>query len=372
MSIKIEEVKTKKQIKEFIYLPEKIHKNHSTWLPPVYIDEWKFYNPKKNKAYEYSDTILYLAYKNNEPVGRIMGIINKKYNQLHNENYGRFFAMECYEDPEVFHALISKVEEWAKNKGVEKLIGPLGFSDKDPQGFQIEGFEHQTVVAMAANYPYMPKMLENEGYTKKVDLNDYIVYVKDELPEIYQRIYSRISNRNEIIIKEFNSKKELKDYIVPALTLMNELYAPIYGFVPLTEKEMIDLASQYLPVLDPHFVKMAFYKDELIGFIVGMPDISEGLKKCRGRIFPFGIFHLIKAMKKSTHIVLLLGGIKPEYRNNGVDVMMGIKMLESASAHGKKTIESHLILETNTLMIGEIEKAGGQLLKKFRIYQKDL
>ncbi len=374
MEVSIQPVKTKSDLKKFIYLPAEIHKNHKTWLPPIYKDEWAFYNPEKNKAFLYSDTVLYLAYRGKKAVGRIMGIIHNKYNEIHNEKNGRFFSMECYEDDEVAHALITAVEEWAREKGMEKLIGPLGFSDKDPQGFQISGFEHQTVVATVGNYDYMPRLIENEGYTKKVDLHDYIISIPDELPILYKKVYDRISSRNShrYEMVEFGSKKELKKYIIPVFRLINEIYEPIYGFIPLTEKEMYELADQYLPILEPEFVKAVFVEGELVAFVIAMPEISEGIKRSKGHLFPFGFIHILRSMKKSKGIVLLLGGIKPEYRKNGVDVLMGIKMMESASKREMVTLESHLILETNKPMIGEVQKIGGKLYKKFRIFQKDL
>jgi len=282
--------------------------------------------------------------------------------------------MECYEDEEVAHALITAVEEWAHGKGMEKLIGPLGFSDKDPQGFQISGFEHQTVVATVGNFDYMPRLIENEGYTKKVDLHDYIISIPDELPILYKKVYDRISSRNSYRYEmvEFRSKKDLRKYIIPVFRLINEIYEPIYGFIPLSEKEMYELADQYLPILEPEFVKAVLVEDELVAFVIAMPEISEGIKKSKGHLFPFGFIHILRSMKKSKGIVLLLGGIKPEYRKNGVDVLMGIKMMESASKREMVTLESHLILETNKPMIGEVQKIGGKLYKKFRIFQKDL
>jgi hypothetical protein len=373
MEVTIQPVKTRRDLRKFIYLPEKIHEGHETWMPPLYADEWAFFNPKKNRSFHYSDTVLYLAFKGEKVVGRIMGIINHRYNEIHHEQDGRFIFMECYDDQEVAHALITAVEVWAREKGMVRLVGPLGFSDKDPQGFQIEGFRYPSVVAMVGNHPYMPKLIEKEGYVKKVDLHDYYIDVPEVLPKLYQRVYERISNRSVTYeMLEFKTKKELKDYIVPCFRLVNEIYTPIYGFVPMTEKEMMELAKRYLPALNPHFVKVVLDKGEVIAFIVGIPDFSEGAKKAKGRLFPFGFIHILRALKKSRHLVLLLGGIKPEYRNNGLDVLMGIKMLESASKNGMETIESHLILETNTPMIGEVLKVGGRLVKKFRIFQKEL
>ncbi|NPA35668.1 MAG: hypothetical protein GXO47_02350 [Chlorobi bacterium] len=374
MKITIKPVVSRSDLKTFIHLPEKIHKNHKTWLPPIYKDEWDFFNPKKNKSFTHSDTVLLLAFKDNEAVGRIMGIINNLYNEIHNEKNGRFFSMECYDDQEVAHLLITEVEKWARDKGMEKLIGPLGFSDKDPQGFLISGFDYQTNIAMAGNHKYMPELIEKEGYTKKVDLHDYLIPVPDDLPSLYKRAYDRIKKRSDFRyeVLEFKTKKDLKKYIVPVFELMNEVYAPIYGFVPLSEKEMHALASQYLPVLDPEFVKAVLVNNELAAFVIAIPDISEGIKKSKGYLFPFGFYHIFRSWKKSKGIVLLLGGIKPEFRKNGMDVLMGVKMIESAIKRGKSTIESHLILETNTTMLGEMKKVGGKLIKKFRIFQKDL
>ncbi|MZP55590.1 MAG: hypothetical protein GT600_09095, partial [Bacteroidales bacterium] len=201
--ITIKEVLTPKELREFIYLPEKVHKNDPNWLPPIYMDERLLFDKEKNKSYKYADAILLLAWKNNKPVGRIMGIINRRYNTINNENHGRFCFMECYDDKEVFHALISKVEEWAKLNGMDMLVGPLGFSDKDPQGFQIEGFEYPQFITAATNLPYMPKMIEEEGYTKKIDLVNYLAKMPEKLPEVYLKVLSRVEKTEGYKIIEF-------------------------------------------------------------------------------------------------------------------------------------------------------------------------
>ncbi len=203
----VKEVITKKDLRQFIYLPEKVHKDDPNWLPPLYIDEWELFDKKKNKSYQYADTALYLAFRGKKPVGRIMGIINRRYNELHKEYHGRFCFMECYEDHEVFHALISKVEEWARQNGMVGLVGPLGFSDKDPQGFQIEGFEYPKFIVAATNLPYMPQFMEREGFEKKVDLVNYKVKIPEKLPEIYRKVLSRVANNKEFKILEFTLKK---------------------------------------------------------------------------------------------------------------------------------------------------------------------
>ena len=366
--IVIKEVLTRKERREFIYLPEKVHKDEPDWLPPIYMDEWELYDKKKNKSYKYADAILLLAYSDNKPVGRIMGIINKRYNSINNEQNGRFCFMECYNDKEVFHALITKVEDWARQKGMTNIIGPLGFSDKDPQGFQIEGFEYPQFMTSPNNSPYMPQLIESEGYDKKVDLVNYLGKLPEKFPLIYEKVLARMENNKEYKIIEFGSKKELKPYIIRVLELMNDTFVEIYGFVPLNDKEKTDFAARYLPILDPKFIKVIeTEKNELVGFAVGMPDFSKGIREAKGKLFPFGIFKILKDSKRSKKLLMMLGGVKKEYRGKGLEVLMGVKILQSGIKHKMDTLDSHLVLESNTKMRSEYERALAiaQVVKKF-------
>ena len=240
--IVIKEVLTRKDLRDFIYLPEKVHRDEHDWLPPIYMDEWVLFDRKKNKSFKYADALLLLAYKDRKPVGRIMGLINRRYNEINNEQHGRFCFMECYNDREVFHALITRIEDWVRQNGMVKLVGPLGFSDKDPQGFQIEGFEYPQFITSANNSPYMNKLVEDEGYIKKIDLVNYLGELPKEFPIVYERVLGRVKKTEDFKIVEFASKKELKPYILPVLELMNETFSEIYGFVlSTTRKKLISL-----------------------------------------------------------------------------------------------------------------------------------
>jgi hypothetical protein len=368
----IKEVITRHDKKKFIYLPAKVHRNNSNWLPPIYLDEWELFNEKKNKSYQYSDTVLYLAYKDKKIVGRIMGIINKRYNTIHNEQHGRFCFMECYEDQDVVHALIRKVENWARDKGMIKLVGPLAFSDKDPQGFQIDGFEYPKFIVCPTNEIYLPEMIFNEGFEKHLDLVNYLAKTPDEVPHIYKKILSRVSENKEYKIVEFNSKKELKPYLFPILELMNQTFMEIYGFVPFNDHEKKEFVARYMMILDPKFIKVVEGHDGLIGFAGGIRDISEGIKRAGGKLLPFGIFKILSESKRSKKLLMLLGGVKKEYRGKGIDVLMAIKILQSCIDYNIEFIDVHLVLENNFKMRRECERIGGQIIKKFRIFQKDL
>lgn len=370
--ITVKEVVTRKELREFIYLPEKIHKDDPVWLPPIYMDDRVMFNKKKNKSYNYADAILLLAYRDRKPVGRIMGIINRRYNEIHQEQNGRFCFMECYNDQDVFHALLVRVEDWARVNGMVRLVGPLAFSDKDPQGFLIEGFEYPQFINSQGNYPYMVSLIEGEGYEKKVDLVNYLGKLPNEFPPVYDRVIERMKRVDGYKIIEFTSKKQLKPLIIPILELMNETFKEIYGFVPLTDKEKSDLAATYMFIINPRFVKGVEYEGELVGFAIGIPDLSPGLKACRGRLFPFGFIKVLRESKRSKKLLMLLGGVKKEFRGRGIEVLMGVKILQEGIKSKMEMIDSHLVLENNTRMRAEYERIGCSVVKKFRIYQKDL
>lgn len=369
----VKEVLSSQELREFIFLPEKVHNDDPNWLPPIYMDEKNYFNKEKNKSFNYADTIMYLAWKNNKPVGRIMGIINKRYNHINNENHGRVCFMACYDDKKIFHALLTSIENWLRTNGISTIVGPLGFSDKDPQGFQIEGFEYPPFITAPVNSPYMYQyMEEEEGYEKKVDLVNYLAKMPDALPEVYVKVLSRIEKTENYKILEFHNKKELKQHIIPALELMNETFREIYGFVPLEDNEKKELAANYLPILDPKFIKMVKKDQELIGFAIGMPDVSPGIKACNGHLFPFGILKVMRESRRSKKLLMLLGGVKKEFRGKGIDVLMGVKILESGIKQKMEIIDSHLVLENNVRMRSEYERIGGKVVKRFRIYQKAL
>jgi predicted GNAT family acetyltransferase len=374
MDINIRELRTRKDLKKFIYLPEKIHVNHPNWVHPIYMDEWKYFNADKNKAFSYSDTVLLLAFCGEKAVGRIMGIINSRYNEYRNEKTARFGYLETGEDEEVVRSLLSYVEDWARKKGMTKIIGPYGFSDQDPEGFMIEGFENRATIATYYNFEWMPRLVEKQGYTKDVDYFVYKLDVPKEFPEFYRRIYERIQRKGNFEMVEFRKRKELKPWVKPILHLMNECYtgSSIYGYAPLDEKEMEDLAKRYMPILDPRLVKVVKKDDEVVAFIIAIPDITEGIQKARGHLFPFGFLKILRAAKKTKQLDLLLGAIKEKYRGRGLDVFMGVRTILSAHEAGLEMIDTHHELEENVKVRAEMQKMGGKLYKRFRVFQKKL
>ena len=372
--ILIKEVDSKKMLGLFIHLPAAVHKNHHNWVPPIYMDEWEFFNPKKNLSFQSCETIMLLAYRSNEVVGRIMGLVHLKYNALHNEKHARFAFFETYNDGEVAAALLGAVENWGRGKGMERLIGPLAFSEKDPQGLLIDGFDEPSVIASNCNFPYQVELLEKNAFSKEVDLVVYQIKIPDLIPEFYRKIYERAVLRNPSLhILEFTSRRKVRPYIYSVLRLLNLTFSDIFGFIPFSEKEMDNFANRYLFLINPRFIKLIVNdENELVAFVVGMSHIGDGIIAAKGKLFPFGIFKIFAAARKSKQLNLLLGGIDPAYRGKGLDVMMGVKMLETAKALGKTTIDSHLELEDNKKIRAEMEKMDGRVYKRFRIFGKNL
>jgi hypothetical protein len=374
MEIQIKEVKTKKDLHDFIHLPAKIHKGHKNWVPPLYMDEWEYFNPKKNKSYSYCDHLFIIAIKDGKVVGRCMGLIHHKYNAQHNELNGRFSNIETWNDQEVFHALIEYVAKWAKGKGMTQLVGPLAFSDKDPQGYLIDGFDETNVIASYCNYPYIIDLIEKEGFEKKVDLVVYKTPIPDELPPLYKMVSQRFHQNNKNLkAMTFTSRIKVKPYIRPTLQLINDTFTNIYGFTPFSEKEMDDFANRYLFLINPNFIQiMVNENNEVVGTIIGMSDISKGIQKSKGYLLPFGFIPILTAGSKSKQLNLMLGAVDPRYQGRGMEILLGINMIKAAKKAGKTFVDSHLELEYNTKVRAEMERMGGVVYKKYRIFQKDL
>jgi hypothetical protein len=368
----IHEVTGRSDLKEFIFLPERLHKDHTNWVPPIYKDEWDYFNPRKNRAFSYCDTLILLARCKGKPVGRIMGIINHRHNDEKKEKTARFSFFDCINDKGVSGRMLSFVENWARSKGMTKLIGPFGMCYQDPIGFMTDGFNERPSLTANYNFEFMISLMETAGYSREVDLVVYKIHIPDELPSLYQHVYDKALHNPRIRIMNFSSRKELHGYIHPVLRLMNESFTEIYGYSQIDEQEMVDLAEHFIPLLDPKLVAVVMYDEEIAGFMITVPSINEGIIEARGRLFPLGFLKILKASKKATQLDLLIGGIKSKYRGSGIDIVIAVHIINIAKKAGFKSIDSHLELESNWKMRAENEKLGGTIYKKYRIFRKDL
>lgn len=374
MSIIIKEITSEQDLKTFIYLPERLHQKHYNWVPPLYIDEKKFFNPKKNPAFSHNTTALFLAYKNNEVVGRVMGIVPLDFNQLKNVKSARFSYLETNEDEAVFQALIQKVEDWARQQGCTEMIGPMGFSDKEPQGFLLKGFDEPQMPVTNHSFPFMVDFITRQGYKPYIELCQYEVPLSQEMVNRYDIFAQRVLQQHQISIKEFKHIREVKPYVKSVFELINSTYTDIYGFTKVSEQEAEEFAQRFLPLLNPRLIKIVTNQEgKVIAFVIAMPNVNEGIQKAKGHLFPFGWFHILRAMKTSKRLVLLLGAVQNEMQNKGLDAMLALKLLGSAISLGFKVMDSHLIMKENTKMRGIIERINGnRMYKEYGIFRKEI
>jgi len=373
MEVTISEVNNRKTKREFNQLPFTLHKDHSFWVPPLISHEKRYTNPRKNPHLAYSDIKCYLAKREGKPVGRIMCLINYKLNEIWGDSQARFCNFESINNQEVAHLLFQAAENWARNKRMKRIVGPLGFSNQDPQGFLIDGFSEKPSIGTIYNFEYIPTLIEKEGYSKEVDYVTYKVTIPQTIPELYLKVAERVKKRMSVELIELNNKREVKRILPDVLRFMNETYTKIYGFIPLNEEAIKKTSHTYSEIVHPSLLKVIKNeKGEIISFILGIKDITEGFKKAGGRLFPLGYFIIKANQKKSKRLDLLLGAIKKEYRGKGLDTLMMIAMTKSARKLNMEYVDSHHELETNTLVQAEMKRAGGVIYKRHRVYKKEL
>jgi hypothetical protein len=354
----------------FIRYPWIVHEGHAGWVPPLVSEEKRYFDPRKNHAFSYCDAVMALAYRRHTVCGRIMGIINRRHNTHTGEPVARFGFLECPDDPAIARKLLHFVECWGRSRGMVKIVGPMGFSDQDPEGFRVEGFGHEPTIATYVNFPYMNDLLKACGYTKEVDYVVYKVRVSGRIPDAYERVCERIAREGHVRTYEFRRRSELRPFTGRILALMNETFADLYGYVPLDREEMDTAARRFLPIIDPRFVNFATVDGKDAAFILAMPNIDEGLRKANGRLLPFGFRHVLAAGRRTKQLDLLVGGVKKEFRHHGLAVLGMAMLLRAAQAAGIEVIDSHLELEGNLRMRAEMERMGGILSKRYRIFCK--
>ncbi|PIS27961.1 MAG: hypothetical protein COT43_07785 [Candidatus Marinimicrobia bacterium CG08_land_8_20_14_0_20_45_22] len=372
MNIEVKIVKNRADLATFVKLPSRIHHGHDKWMPPILRDEFRSFNIATNPAFFENDTILAIAWQNNRPVGRIAGIIHRRYNESMGEKTARFSYLECEENIVIAKTLLDFVENWVKDRGMTKIIGPKGFSNQDPQGFLVEGFGNEPSTEAFYNFEYIVHFLNDLEYVKEVDYVVYKIQIPEKPPELYRKISNRFSRRTDFHVIEFTRKKELQPFIIPVFHLMNETYRHLPGYVVLSEQEMLALAKRFLPIIDPRFVKLVTFHKQAIAFIIGIPNMNAGLRKANGHLFPFGLFYILHSRKTSRQMDLMLGAEKPEFRGKGIDALMGSSMVSSAHAAGFDFLDTNHELEDNIQVRSEMERVGGVIYKRYRIFQKSL
>lgn len=351
MAITIKKVSTKKELHDFIRFNYEFYKDNKYSVPDLYDDMMNTFNKEKNAAFEFCEADYFLAYREGKLVGRVAAIINNKANEIWKKKEVRFGWIDFIDDPEVSSTLLETVEQWGKERGMEHIQGPLGFTDFDAEGMLVEGFDQLSTITSIYNYPYYPQHLEQLGYKKDADWVEYKIYIPDAIPEKHQRISDIVQKKYELKVKKFTKGKKLvAEYGQAIFRLMNEAYSPLYGYSPLSEKQIDMYIKMFLPLVDLRMISLIVDKDEqLVGVGISIPSLSVAMQKAKGKIFPFGWYHLGKALfvKRPEVLDLLLVAIKPEYQNKGVNALLFSDLIPVYQKMGFKCAESNPELELN-------------------------
>jgi len=369
----IKEVCTQKEFNLFFEFPYILFKNDTMWVPQLLSDEKSTFNKKKNPAFEFCKSKMFLAYQGDKIVGRVAGIINYEVNKVWKQKRVRFGWLDFIHDKEVAQLLLAAVENFGKEERMDEIVGPQGFCNMDRAGMVVYGFDVETPGSCYYNPDYYPKVLEEIGYQKEVDTIQYELPAMQSVPEKVTKINNLIKEKYKVKVIEGLSKKKIADrYGKKFFKALNNSYVDLFGFVPLTDKQIDYYIKQYFPFL--HLKMICFVvdeKDDIIGFGISLPSLSKALKKCKGKLFPFGIIHLLKALKKYEKIDLLLTGVVPEWQNKGIHSLYHAVLNNNYIELGVKTALTNPQLENNEAHRIWL-KYNSKVLIRRRIYIKHI
>ena len=374
MSIDVSVVTSPADFKKFVLFPHELYRGNPYWVPPLIMDERDTLTRGKNPAFDNAEARLFLARRDGRIVGRVAGILSHAANRKYNTKNMRFGWFDAIDDYEVTRALLDTVVDWARAENMTTLTGPHGFTDLDPEGLLVEGFNELATMSVIYNHPYYAAHLERYGLAKDVDYVEFRATAPEGggLPEKMVKMAEWAAKRNNFHHVRYTDVKKLRRERGQQLfELLDEAFEELYGTVPLTQRQKDYYIGKYLPFANPEFIKIAANeKDEMIGFIIAIPSLSRALQKARGRLFPFGFIHILRALRKFDTIDFLLAGVRKAYRGRGVDLIMTIDVFRSGIARGVRYAESNPELETNAKIQGEWKIVTTRQHKRRRIYKK--
>lgn len=368
-------IPAKQELKEFTQFQIDLYDGNPFYVPPLLMDEYETLTPEKNPASDFCEQVLFMAFRDGKPVGRIAGIINHQVNRAHNTSDARFGFVDFIDDPEVSEALFDAVGKWAKGKRMKKLVGPLGFTDLDHEGMLVEGFNELSTMATIYNYPYYPEHMKRLGFKKESDWVEFLMEVPDKVPERYNRIADIVKEKYGLkVLKYTNRKRVKKEYGHALFHLINEAYKDLYQYSQLSERQIEYYIDQYLGLLNLDLLTLIVDKnDKLIGVGISMPSMSRALQKSKGRLFPFGWYHLLKGLKgKNDRVDLLLVAIHPDYQNKGANALLFQDLVPRYFASGIKYAESNPEMETNSKVQSQWEYFNTRQHRRRRSFSKKL
>jgi ribosomal protein S18 acetylase RimI-like enzyme len=372
-SLEIKKVCSSKDLSRFIDFPFVLYKGNGFWCPPLRFDERNTLQKDKNPAFSYCEAEYWIAYRGKTPVGRIAGIINHAEFERWHERLVRFGWIDFIDDPEVSSSLIRTVDEWGRSKGMTGIHGPLGFTDMDPEGMLIEGFDQISSLAAIYNYPYYMDHMVQLGFKKATDWVQLEIKVPAEIPEKVERLTRIVLQKYNLHLLSPRSAKEIRPYAAKMFTMYNDAFRDLYGFTALNKAQMDNYTQQYFGFIRPEFVSMVLDDhDDIVGFGITMPSISLALQKAQGNLFPFGFIYLLRAMKKNDTIHMYLVGVRPDYQGKGILALVYHELTKAFIDNGIRIARTHPQLEDNVRAISIWKNYDSRVNIRRRCWIKNL
>ena len=376
MAIQIKTVTTRKDLKTFVRFANRLYKGNRYYVPSMPFDDMNTLDPKKNGAFDFSKAEYYLAYRDDELVGRVAAIINYKANEAWKVNQVRFGWFDFVDDPDVSKALLDAVVAFGKKHGMTQIVGPLGFTDFDPEGMLVEGFDRLSTMALIYNHPYYPEHMKKHGYVKETGWVEYRITLPDELPEKHVKFAEIIKERYNLkIVKKTKRQINKEKYGHKLFKLINDTYCVLYGYSLLSDKQIDQYVDLYLGLVDMEMLTFIEDSDgELVAAAITIPSMSEALQKCNGELFPFGWYHLLKSMywgKPDTFDMLLIG-VRPDWQSKGLNSLLFVDLFKRYKKMGFKYAETNANLETNAKVQAMWTPFEKELHKRRWVFGKEI
>ncbi|HKZ30451.1 MAG TPA: hypothetical protein VJ482_12575 [Acidimicrobiia bacterium] len=374
--LKIEKVDISRraQVRRFVDIAYRLYADYPNWVPPMRLDMHVMLNPRKHPYYEHSQADFFIAVRAGRDVGRIAALENTRYNEYHKTREGQFYLFECVDDPEAAQALFAAAFEWASKRGLNAVIGPKGFGPFDAYGFLEKGFEHrQTMTMLSYNPPYYIDLAVRAGFRKEVDFVSHLIDASTfELDERIENVAARAKERSGLTIKGFSSKKEIRQWAERIARAYNNSFVDNWEYVPLSDAEVDFIVANIMTVVRPDLIKLITQGERIVGFLLAFPDMSAGMQKAGGRLLPFGVVHLLRAMRTQDWVVANGIGILPEFQKRGGNAFLYSEIVKTFKAAGFKRYELTQIAESAIKMRSDLVKIGGVPHKNHRVFRKKL
>jgi GNAT superfamily N-acetyltransferase len=374
--ITIEKIDTtsKEQVRQFTRFPFRLYKNYPQWVSPLLVDAEMQLNRNKHPFFEHSEADFFLAKREGKIVGRIAVAVNISFNKYHDTKQAQFYLFDCEDDQEAASALFENAFDWARERKLNRVVGPKGFGPLDGYGILVEGFEQRQMMNMMSyNYPYYPKLIEAVGFEKEVDfVCCHLNTEKFHLPERIHRIAERVQKRGTLNVKTFSSKKELRSWADRIGKAYNNAFVNNWEYYPLTENEIKFVLENILVIAIPKLIKVITHGDDVVGFLFGFPDVSAAMQRARGKLLPLGILDILIDLRRTKLVALNGAGILPEFQGMGGNALLYSEIDKTVHEHGFIDAELVQVAETAVQMRSDLVNIGAVPYKNHRVYRRDL